>query len=79
MHTLHHLVERSEIQHVVNQMLCRAAYASLPPYGGGSIGVPKHPLISPRVGLAEGSPGTGSASSMPCAPFTNFHAPHIFT
>lgn len=68
MQTLHHLVERSEIQHVVNQMLTRAAYANLNAYGGGSVGVPKHPLVSPRLGLPESATGRAAYSQPPHLP-----------
>ena len=68
MQTLHHLVERSEIQHVVNQMLMRAAYANAAAYGGGTVGVPKHPLISPRVGLLEALPSHASSVPPPHLP-----------
>ena len=69
MQTLHHLVERSEIQHVVNQMVSRAAFAQTgPAFGSGPSGVPKHPLISPRVGLMESSNGNAASISPPMLP-----------
>ena len=68
MQTLHHLVERSEIQHVCNQMVARAAYSGAAAWGGGSPGVPKHPLISPRIGLSESGTGNAASTNPPLLP-----------
>ncbi len=68
MQTLHHLVERSELQHVINQMVARAAYANPQVWGGGAPGAPKRPLASPRVGLAESVPSHAASQQPPPLP-----------
>ena len=73
MQTLHHLVERSEIQHVVNQLLTRAAYSRDIGGGGGGGGSPDRgfggrAITSPRVGLAESSPSKAATQAAPHLP-----------
>ena len=66
-------MERSEIQHVVNQLLTRAAYSRDIGGGGGGGGSPDRgfggrAITSPRVGLAESSPSKAATQAAPHLP-----------
>ena len=87
MSSLHLLVERSELQHVANQLLSRPAFASLynaPHAGGQQPLAPVSPLCSPRARQAhhgrapQGMPTYLSPQGMPSyhTPAAPPHHPH---
>ena len=58
---------------MVNQMSAGGVRSDGPAFGSGPSGVPKHPLISPRVGLMESSNGNAASISPPCYPGEHNH------
>ena len=67
MQTLHQLLDTLEVQHVVNQLLSRAAFANGAALGTGPAGFPKSSLTSPRAGLAVSHAASSSPLMLPAA------------